>query len=408
MKKSIVWRLLRHNISVGQLVGYGLANLLGLAIVLTAVQFYRDVTGVWNSDDSFISRDYLIISKRVEGLANFNPSATTFSREEIAELEEQPWLRRLAAFDAANFNVSASLDFWGRGMSTAMFFESIPDDFFDVEPAGWEWEPEQGRNGRYPTIPIIISKDYLTLYNFGFAASRGYPQVSEATIGTLPLRISVSGNGRQMDLEGRIVGFSSRLNTFAVPESFMTWANSEFSSEPEGQPSRLILETKTPGDPAIERYFEANGYESAGDKADNGRAAYFLQVMTGVVIAVGAVISLLAFFILLLSIYLLLQKNREKLRMLMMLGYTPGAVARYYYRIVGAINGAILVGAVALMLAGQQFWSTALKEIGVRTDSPWTAIGVGVAIIALITIGNVVAIRRNVRRTFPQPRRGHR
>ena len=68
MKRSIVWCLLRRNISVGQLAGYAIANLVGLAIVLTAIQFYRDVTTVWDSEDSFISRDYLIISKRVEGI----------------------------------------------------------------------------------------------------------------------------------------------------------------------------------------------------------------------------------------------------------------------------------------------------------------------------------------------------
>lgn len=62
--KNIVWRLLRRNISAGQLAGYALANFVGLAIVLTAIQFYRDINNVWDADDSFISRDYLIISKK--------------------------------------------------------------------------------------------------------------------------------------------------------------------------------------------------------------------------------------------------------------------------------------------------------------------------------------------------------
>ena len=405
MKRSIVWRLLRHNISAAQLSGYALANLVGLAIVLTALQFYRDVTGVWNSEDSFISRDYVIISKRVSGLANFNPAATSFSAEEISDVSRQPWVRKVGEFDAAGFNVAASLDFWGRGMSTALFFESIPDEFFDVKPQGWRWEPNTSGSGSQPAIPIIISKDYLTLYNFGFAASRGLPQVSESTIGQLPLKISLSGNGRQMTLPGRIVGFSSRLNTVAVPESFMVWANGEFSDQPKAQPSRLILEVNTPGDPSISRYLEDKGYESAGDKADNGRAAYFLQVITAVVIAVGVVISLLAFFILLLSIYLLLQKNREKLRQLMMLGYSPAAVGRYYYIIVGAINGAILLGAVGLMLLGQHLWEEPLREIGVSCSSPWVSALIGLAIMAVITAGNFLAISRNVSRTFPSPRR---
>ncbi len=100
MKRSIVWQLLRRNISVGQLAGYAVANLLGLAIVLTAIQFYRDVTTVWESEDSFISRDYLIISKRVEGIS-LGGSDHEFSQAEVADIESQPWVRKLGRFTAA-------------------------------------------------------------------------------------------------------------------------------------------------------------------------------------------------------------------------------------------------------------------------------------------------------------------
>ena len=404
MKKSIVWQLLRRNISVAQLAGYAIANLVGLAIVLTAVQFYRDVTEVWNSEDSFISRDYVIISKKVPGAGTFNPDALSFTPAEIADIKARPWVRNIGEFTAAGFNVSASLEFWGRGMSTALFLEAIPDEFFDVKPEGWEWEPSP-EGEELEELPIIISKDYITLYNFGFAASRGYPQLSEATIGDIPINMSISGNGRERRLRARIVGFSSRLNTFGVPESFIRWANGIYADEPESQPSRLIMEVKTPGDPAISQYLAEHNYESAGDKTDNGRAAYFLSVITAVVIGVGIVISLLAFFILLLSIYLLLQKNREKLHSLMMLGYSPAAVARYYYLIVGVINGAILIGAVICMLVARHIWRIPLEQIGVDSTSPLTAILTGFVIMLLITAGNFWAIARNVRRTFPHPNR---
>ena len=404
MKRSLVWRLLRRNISVGQLAGYAIANLVGLAIVLTAIQFYRDVTTVWDSEDSFISRDYLIISKRVEGI-NLGQSSSEFTPGEISDIEQQPWVRKVGRFKAAEFSVAASVDMWGRGMSTALFLEAIPDEFFDVTPRGWQWQHDADSSGQLPELPIVISKDYLTLYNFGFAASRGFPQISEATIGQIPLNISVSGNGRQLSLRGRIVGFSSRLNTFAVPESFMQWANANFSDKADSNPSRLIIEVNTPGDPAINRFLADHGYESAGDKADNGRAAYFLSVITAVVIAVGIIISLLSFFILLLSIHLLLQKNRDKLHSLMMLGYTPGAVARHYYLIVCAINLSVLIGAIAAMLIGRSLWSAPLSEIGVAGSSPWISMAIGAAIILLITLGNFRAIASSVRRTFPRPQR---
>lgn len=399
MNSSIVWRLLRRNISIAQLAGYAIANLAGLAIVLTALQFYRDVTAVWSDEDSFISRDYIIISQKVSSIGSLlGNSSAGFSEAEIADIESQPWVRRVGRFTTAGFNVSASVDMGGRGMSTALFLESIPDDFIDITPSDWHYTPGKDR-----TVPIILSKEYLTLYNFGFASSRGLPQVSESMMGMIPIRLSVSGNGSQQWLQARIVGFSSRLNTIAVPEEFMEWANASFADEPASAPSRLIVEVNTPGDPAIAQYLDGHGYESAGDKADNGRAAYFLTIVTAVVMTVGIIISLLAFFILLLSIYLLLQKNRSKLRSLMMLGYTPWSIARHYCIIVAAINAGVLIAAMAVMLIASALWSEPLASIGVTPASPLLSIFTGICIMALITSGNIMAIRRNVKRTFPQP-----
>lgn len=398
MSKNIVWRLLRRNISAGQLAGYAIANLVGLAIVLTAIQFYRDVTTVLEDEDSFISKDYLIISKRVKGLGALpgtNDADTRFTNEEINEIASQPWARKVDGFTSAAFNVYARVEFGGNSLSTALFLESIPDDYFDVSPRGWDYEP-----GNNQPVPIIISKDYLSLYNFGFATSRGMPQISEEVIGMIPLQLSLSGNGRQQWVNARIVGFSSRLNTIAVPEEFMDWANSQFSETPTESPSRLIVQLDKPGDPEAEHYLEDHGYESAGDKVNNGKAAYFLSVVTTVVICVGVIISLLAFFILLLSIYLLLQKNREKLHDLMQLGYTPAQVARHYHLIVAGVNTAVLIAAVSVMLISAHKWNEPLQSLGLHPSSPLPTILIGIGMILVITAGNVWAISRNVRKRF--------
>lgn len=395
MRKNIVWRLLRRNISAGQLAGYAIANLAGLAIVVTALQFYRDVTTVWNDDDSFMSRDYTVVSRKVTGLGSIlGGEGERFSPQEIADIESQPWARRVGSFTAADFNVSASLDMGGRGFSSALFFESIPDDFFDIKPDEWSFDPS------HPVIPIIISKDYLSLYNFGFASSRGLPQLSEAMIGMVPLRVSVSGNGLQQWFPARIVGFSSRLNTIAVPEEFMTWANDRFGENHPAGPSRLIVELSRPGDPAIKEYLDSHSMEMSGDKADNGKASYFLSLVTGVVVAVGGVICLLSFFILTLSIFLLLQKNRDKLRELMLLGYSPGGVARYYATIVISINAAVVILATAVMLIARTFWREPLSSLGISATSPWVAIMTGVAIMAAVTAVNVYSIRHTITSYF--------
>jgi len=392
---NVVWRLLRRNISAGQLIGYAVANFIGLAIVLTGLQFYRDVNSTGSADDDpMLSRDYMVLSKRVEGFGSLGGASTEFSEADIAALRAQPWAVRVGRFEASDFNVSASVEMGGRSMSTYLFFEAIPDDFFDVKPAGWSFDPAD------PFVPVVLSKDYLTLYNFGFAASRGLPQLSESMIGMVPLRISLSGNGRQMWLPGRIVGFSSRLNTIAVPQQFMDWANDTFGENGDVQPSRLIVEVNAPGDPQITSYLDANNMESAGDKVNNGRAAYFLSVVTGVVITVGVVISALAFFILLLSIYLLLQKSRAKLRDLMLLGYTPRAVAMYYYRMVIMVNVVATIAAVAVMVVARTLWTAPLRDLGLSGAPLWITVSVGFTICVVVILLDVVAIHRGIVRTW--------
>lgn len=394
---SPVARLLRRNISAGQIAGYAVANLVGLLIVLTAIQFYRDITSVNEDADGFISSDYIIISKRVEGVQGFGGSAssTTFSADERADIAAQPWAAESAAFIAADFNVSARVDMGGAPLSTALFLESIPDEFFDISPSGWDYTP-----GSRQPVPVIISKDYLTLYNFGFAASRGLPQISEELIGMLPLHLSLSGNGRQQWVDARIVGFSSRLNTIAVPANFMDWANSTFGEGHNSDPSRLIIRLDRAGNPDATAYMETHGYEIAGDKASGGKAAYFLSVVTTVVVSIGAIISLLAFFILLLSIYLLLQKNRAKIHDLMLLGYTPAAVARYYIALVTWVNGAVLLLALAGVAIAATLWHGRLDALGAEGASLVPTIIIGVAIMAAITAGNILAIRNKVRKAF--------
>lgn len=391
---DVVWKLVRRNVSAGQLAGYALANFVGLAIILTAVKFYRDVTVAWYGDDSAVDRDCVIISKKVTGLGSLLGGEVSFSEDEIADIAAQPWARRVGRFTASAFNVYASVDMGGRSMSTYLFFESVPDDFMDINPADWTFDPG------HPEVPVVMSKDYLTLYNFGFAASRGLPQLSESMIGMVPVTVSLSGNGRQMSLPARIVGFSPRLNTIAVPERFMEWANSRFAGSPTEAPSRLIIELASPGDPAVSDYLAAHGYESAGDKVDNGRAAYFLSVVTGVVVAVGAIISVLALFILMLSISLLLQKNREKLHDLMLLGYSPRRVAWYYHAIVVTVNAVVLVASIAVMLAGSHCWSQPLASLGIAVSSPWIPIAVGITVMAAVTGINIIAINRNISRNF--------
>lgn len=388
----MVWKLLRQHISVSQLAGFFLANLCGMIIVLLGIQFYRDVLPVFTQGDSFIKKDFVIVSKKVSTLGTLVGKSSTFSTGDIAEIEEQPFTKNVGSFLPSQFKVSAGMGMQGIRMSTDMFFESVPDEFVDVKLDKWTFDPASG------IVPIIIPRNYLNLYNFGFAQSRNLPQLSEGVMGMVNLDIRIMGNGQVKQLKGNIVGFSNRLNTILVPETFMSWANAAYGTGQKAEPSRLIVEVNNPTDERIAKFFQQKGYETEGNSLDAGKASWFLKVVIGIVLSVGLLISVLSFYILILSIYLLLQKNSTKLENLLLIGYSPARVARPYQLLTILLNLVVLVlGVVVVMLVRSLYLDTVMNLYpDAGSGSVLPAIVIGVIIFVGVSALNVVIIRRKI------------
>lgn len=181
----LVWKLLRQHISIGQLTGFFLANLFGMLIVLLSVQFYRDVLPVFTQGDSFMKKNYIIATKKISALGSFTGRSNTFSPKEIEEMKEQSFTESVGAFTPSLFKVSAGLGMQEAGihLSTEMFFESVPDEYVDVSLDNWHFDESA------QVIPIIIPRNYLNLYNFGFAQSRNLPKLSEGLMSLIQMDI---------------------------------------------------------------------------------------------------------------------------------------------------------------------------------------------------------------------------
>lgn len=388
----MVWKLLRQHISVSQLAGFFLANLCGMIIVLLGIQFYRDVLPVFTQGDSFIKKDFVIVSKKVSTLGTLVGKSSTFSTGDVAEIEEQPFTKSVGRFLPSQFKVSAGMGMQGIRMSTDMFFESVPDEFVDVKLDKWTFDPSSD------VVPIIIPRNYLNLYNFGFAQSRNLPQLSEGVMGMVNLDIRIMGNGQVKQLKGNIVGFSNRLNTILVPETFMNWANATYGTGQKAEPSRLIVEVNNPTDERIAKFFQQKGYETEGNSLDAGKASWFLKVVIGIVLSVGLLISVLSFYILILSIYLLLQKNSTKLENLLLIGYSPVRVARPYQLLTIILNLVVLaLGVVAVIAVRSLYLDTVMNLYpDAGSGSVLPSVVTGIIIFIGVSALNIVIIRRKI------------
>ena len=393
----LTWKLLKKNLSIPQLAGYVLAGFVGLSITLAGIQFYADTRPLYRSNDSFLNPDFLVINKTVSLLSNLSKASTAFSEKEIEDIKQQPFVKKTGFFTSSQFGIRASVSQAAFGQFyTEMFFEAVPDDFIDVESESWAWRDGQDY------IPIIIPRTYLTLYNFGFAQTQGLPQVSEGLLKKIKLTVTLYDAHKSKDFDAHIAGFSDKLNTILAPESFLKWANLHFGAKSAVHPSRILVETHNPGDPAIADYFGKKNYEIADYRGNTSKAAYFLRLVTLTMLTIGLIIMLLAIGLMLLSISLLIYKNKEKLENLILLGYSRRTVAKPYQLLGLSLTGIIFALSFAVVLALRNFYtgkiSLLLDSANIDSSILFT-FSAGFAILLLICLINAWWIRKKVNET---------
>jgi hypothetical protein len=390
---KLIWKLLRQHISIPQFAGFFFANLFGMLIVLLGIQFYNDVVPMFTQGDSFLKNDYLILSRKVGAASTLTGGDCGFTQADVDDLAAQPFCKSIGAFTASRYKVYAHMGVQGSTpFSTDLFFESVPDKF--VDGTGEEWHYTLGER----TVPIILPRTYLTMYNFGFAQSRNLPKISEGVMGMIEMTLFIHHNGENERFEGKVIGFSSRLNTILVPETFLNWSNEQFAQNEEELPSRLIMEVENPADDAIMRYLQAHNYETEEDKLDAGKTTYFLKMVTGLVMGVGVLISVLSFYILMLSIYLLVQKNTQKLQNLLLIGYSPVRVSLPYQILTVGLNVLVFVLAILGVLYLRSYYMGMLLLLFPQMDegSILPTVLCGVVILCFVSIINIVAVYRKV------------
>ena len=157
-RMHLLFRLLRQNLSLWQVLGFVVANLLGGTIVLVGTQAYRDFDRFMEKESGLLSDGYVVITKPINGLSTFGSLLgvkPVFREGEMQRLREHPAVKDVGTFTSAAFQIRGSFVLGDLNISTDLFMESVPDKFIDVEfDTPGEWQADV--NGTF--IPIIIPR----------------------------------------------------------------------------------------------------------------------------------------------------------------------------------------------------------------------------------------------------------
>lgn len=358
-------RLLFSHQKPAQLIVAVFGALVGMLLLLGALQLYLDFNTVLMGSSDMNKPQYLVINKEVSLLNTVFGGQKGFSSHELEKLKEVKGVRDVAPLTSSQFQVSVSMGEEGLkgipGMRTDFFFEAVPDNFIDVDMDKWHWQEGDS------LVPIILPRDYIKLYNFGFAPSQGLPQVTEGIVQLARFNINITDkNGKKIVFHGRLAEFSERINTILAPQSFIDYANLKFGGIQPGskEPNRVIIECDGPATAELAEYFASNGYETSAEALRNSKLNSFLRVIMYVVVAVGLVIILLAVMGFLLYSQLVVSKSKYELETLIRIGYSYKKLGMIYVKYYALIYAGILVICIPALWLFKTWFKSYMSDKG--------------------------------------------
>lgn len=343
-----------------ELILGSLGFLIGLSMLLLCLQLFFDIDFIFNRRLSLEKQlDYIILSKKVDLTTMINKDAVGFSDMEIADLTSQSFVEDSGIITANEFTAQATISAFGKGFVTELFFESVPDRFLDQIPDTWAWDEESD------TVPVMISRDFLLLYNFGFSQARDFPFLSEDMLKLVKVTLEIGGNGKYQICNARIAGLSDRIASLLVPNSFMNWANTHYSNNKQSLPSRIIISVRNRSDPDIITYIQDHQYETSKEKLRLSDAGFTINIILGIIALIGILLVILSFIVFLVTLKLIISRARQEIILLIDLGYTKSMLVKNLLTLVLPLFGIITVIVFILFTTSITLFHNFLLEKGI-------------------------------------------
>ncbi len=369
--------------------------LIGLTALLLSLQLILDVQSFHSNEEELFGPNSVVIQKKVTKLTTIGINSTEFMPEDLKRLREKEFITDVAPFASADFKVGIS-EVEGDGLPhfyADMFFQSIPNRFMDID-VDWNW------NEQSEFIPIVLPRDFIMIINYGFAQSQGMNQISEDLLMAARLTIHINGNGQKTQMIGRVVGFSQKISSILVPESFLTYSNALYGNGNIQNPSRVFITTKDDSYGELEELMEEMNLDISKSAIDVAKIKTIIAVVIGIFGIASILIMLLSLLGFVQYSQLVLSKASYEIKTLLRIGYSIRQIVNTFIRQLSFTFGIITVSAVVIMLIVKYLMVNPWLEkngINIEGSSLLIAIVTAVLCFVLFIFANYVNVKKTVR-----------
>ncbi len=248
-------------------------------------------------------------------------STSSFNEQDIEALKSQAFYKELSFVNKAKFNCVAGFFEQGK-FSSEIILEAIPNSMMDGPVYRHYWEEGQKE------VPIIISSDFLQLYNFVYAPVVGLPPVSIENLSMVPVEITLFSGSKRKKFTAEVIGLSDRFSGIFVPKTFMNWANTYFTGSSESRRDKAIVLIDPRYISDFENYVEAESLHINNESLRMGKAASLIYPISSGLLFLMAMFIVLSVSNFWLQWKWLLERQKENIQLLYYNGFHPKAISK--------------------------------------------------------------------------------
>lgn len=323
---------------------------IAFILVVSCLQLYENANRLFGSKSSD-SNYWLTFSKKITPDNIGRKELLGFNETDVSKLKKWPEIKSVYPFSANEFKASANggdfIPFY-----TDLYFEGVDIKALDVPVTEEEFQVKED------IIPIIISREYLNLYNYGFALNQGLPQISEDFAKKIEININIIVNKENKTYKGRLVGLSDRIHSVLIPKKFLDSLNSAEKPGLSVQApiyNRVLVQVKDSGDESLISKMKENGYESNQESLRSAKIKAKLFLVLKVIAILGVFIFVLCLYIIISFIKIQFLEKQEEVSIKNSLGYSPKKMVSDISRSFSINLMIVLILSLVLIATGQYF-----------------------------------------------------
>ena len=389
-------KIINANVGAGRyfMALFGLG--IGVLLILSAVQLnYNFNTLLLGDSKAKNANDFLVISKNITAQNMLDGrDATLFKPQEIDSIKSQPFTKSVGIINGGLFDVYGSLELISGGGD--LIFETVDPKYLDLNTQKFNWDTTMDE------IPIIIPASFLDQYNTVFVNTKdNLPIISPETAMKIQAKITIGKKPNEKIMAGRIVGFSDRIQSILVPQTFIAWANINYATKPAKNPSRIIIETQDASDENLSKYLDKNGLVTNKDKTRFGKYKQIVNYAVSTISVIGFVLMLFALVIFGLFIQLVISHARHDINLLTTLGTTPKQLRGFLLRkFIPAMAIVVAIGVAIvwlLQIAVAKFAQRLM--VSLPNYLSWATFACAIGIVGVLFLLNYSSIDKAIKGT---------